>query len=99
MGEVTYKCPVCGFPGLTEPPRSPRTGGASYEICPSCGFQFGVTDDDLGLSYAAWRQQWVERGMPWDSGDLEPPPEGWVPAAQLKVLLDCLRQRSQSPQG
>ena len=25
--------------------------GGSYEICPSCGFQFGVSDDDLGSTY------------------------------------------------
>jgi transposase-like protein len=57
-------CPVCGFPHLTEAPRS-LAGGASYEICPSCGFQFGVDDEDKGHSYAAWRADWQKRGMPW----------------------------------
>ena len=51
MAEMKFTCPVCGYPELEEPPRSPRTGGGSYEICPSCGFQFGVTDDDKGVSY------------------------------------------------
>ncbi len=73
-------CPVCGYPDLAEPPRSP-TGGASYEICPSCGFQFGVTDDDDGISYDEWRRRWVAEGMPWSSSQSEP--AGWDPAEQL----------------
>jgi hypothetical protein len=32
------------------------SGGGSYEICPSCGFRFGATDNDEGISYASWRQ-------------------------------------------
>lgn len=77
-----HVCPVCGFPGLDEEPRS-LSGGGSYEICPSCGFEFGVSDDDLGFSYAEWRRRWIESGMPWDSADIEPPPDGWDPEKQL----------------
>jgi hypothetical protein len=69
-----YTCPVCGYPDLTEPPRS--SDGGSYEICWSCGFEFGVTDDDRGYSYEDWRQQWIDRGMPWESQVLRPPPPG-----------------------
>ena len=83
MATVTHVCPVCGYPGLDEPPRSPNTGGGSYEICPSCGFQFGVTDDDRGYSYENWRQEWIARGMPWDSAGIEEPPVGWNPRKQL----------------
>lgn len=83
-----YTCPVCGYPGLAEPPRS-RSGGGSYEICPSCGFEFGVTDDDRGYSYADWRQRWVDRGMPWDSDGIEPPPTGWDPATQLRAVANA----------
>ncbi|SDO66735.1 hypothetical protein SAMN04515671_1642 [Nakamurella panacisegetis] len=80
-----YKCPVCGYPGLTELPRT-NEGGGSYEICWSCGFEFGVTDDDRGYTYDEWRAMWVERGMPWDSGSLHPKPEGWDPQGQLADL-------------
>lgn len=79
-----FTCPVCGFPGLTQPPRN-RSGGASYEICPSCAFQFGVSDDDRGQTYDGWRARWIAEGMPWDRG-ASPPPESWDPAEQLRRL-------------
>lgn len=68
-----FVCPVCGYPNLDEAPRSPSNGG-SYEICPSCGFEFGVSDDDLGFTYAEWRQRWIDFGMKW----------GWDPVRQLR---------------
>ena len=77
-----YTCPVCGWPELKEMPRS-REGGGSYEICPSCGFEFGVTDDDAGHSIGSWRAAWVARGMPWSSVGRKPP-RGWDAAAQLR---------------
>ena len=80
----TYQCPVCGYADLDDPPRSERTGGGSYEICESCGFQFGVSDDDEGYTYESWRTQWVARGMPWSS--VNRPPARWDPAAQLAQL-------------
>ncbi|TFC22104.1 hypothetical protein E3O55_18985 [Cryobacterium sp. MDB1-18-2] len=80
-----YVCPVCGWPHLTEQPRSEASGG-SYEICWSCGFEFGVTDDDLGFTYDVWRRQWLSRGMPWASETLRPPPKDWDPAAQVRGI-------------
>lgn len=83
----TFTCPVCGYPGLTELPRSSPVGGGSYEICPSCGFEFGYTDEDQGWTDAAWREHWISLGMPWDrSGGTSPPP-GWDPQRQLSDLL------------
>lgn len=79
-----YVCPVCGYPELEESPRS-ASGGGSYEICPACGFQFGVTDDDRGISCAEWRARWVAEGMSWDRGG-SAPPSGWDPVAQLKNI-------------
>ena len=77
-------CPVCGFPELAEPPRYP-SGGGSNEICPSCGFEFGYTDDDLGFTYDQWRAKWINEGMPW-KGEGQPPPPAWDPAEQLKKI-------------
>lgn len=82
---VSYRCPVCGYPELTEPPYS--ESGGSYEICYSCGFEFGVTDDDRGFSHEAWRQRWVERGMQWDGIGIDQPPAGWDPYLQLMTLI------------
>ena len=80
-----YRCPVCGYLGLSEPPRTEESG-ASYEICPSCGFEFGVTDDDRGISYEQWRREWIAGGMKWWSR--RPRPAGWDPQAQLRELKE-----------
>jgi hypothetical protein len=81
-------CPVCGYPSLIENPRT-KAGGGSYEICPSCGFQFGVSDDDLGLSYSEWRKKWRAGGMKWSS--TMKPPRNWNAEANLARIL---RRRS-----
>ena len=77
-------CPVCGFDQLAESPRN-RTGGASMEICSCCGFQFGVTDDDQGVSYDDYRERWIAGGMAWSSKGKKAP-KGWNPQAQLGAL-------------
>ena len=81
---MSYVCPVCNYPNLHEVPRSEATGG-SYEICPSCGFEFGVSDDDLGISDEQCRQEWIAAGMPWRSTGLARPSD-WNPAEQLNVI-------------
>ncbi len=80
---MTHACPVCGYGGLQEPPRS-RSGGGSYEICSSCGFEFGVTDDDLGFTYDEWRREWIDDGMPWRGS--RPQPRLWDPIGQLATI-------------
>jgi hypothetical protein len=56
------KCPVCttdlGFEAWSR-------GGASFEICPGCGIQFGYNDarPDLRLLvYLCWREEWLTNG-------------------------------------
>ena len=83
---MTHTCLCCGFPALQEPPRS-NSGGASYEICPSCGFQFGVSDDDAGFTYASWRALWKTGGLRWSSKGTAPP-RGWNPESQLASVED-----------
>ena len=63
----------------------PLYGGGSCEICPSCGFQFGVSDDDGGHTYAQWRATWRKRGLNWSSAGIAPP-AGWDARAQLARL-------------
>jgi hypothetical protein len=77
-----YTCPVCGYPWLTEPPHT-VSGGGSYEICRSCGIEFGYRDTDI--SFREWRHDWVDSGMPWSASSPQPP--GWDPAARLGFLL------------
>lgn len=77
-------CPVCGYPGLEEPARS-TGGGGSYEICPSCGFQFGVDDDDKGITYDDWRARWSAKGLTWSSQGISTP-KNWDAKAQLATV-------------
>jgi len=77
---ASYLCPVCDYPKLSEPPRS-EFGGGSFEICPSCGFQFGVNDDAEGISYETWRRRWESAGMPWRSAIVKKP-DFWEPVAR-----------------
>ena len=81
---MNHVCPACGFPNLTEAPLS-RSGGGSYEICPSCGFQFGVSDADKGHSFTAWRTGWKKNGMKWTSKGIAAPLD-WDPAKQLRLI-------------
>jgi hypothetical protein len=78
-------CPVCGFAGLESEPRSLKTGGGSDEICSSCGFQFGFTDDDRGFTYVEWRSLWKMEGMPWRGAAT--PPDQWNPEEQLRNVV------------
>lgn len=88
---MAYMCPVCGYPDLEAIPHD-EYGGASYEICPSCGFQFGYTDDDQGITYQLWRERWIASGMVWNSIGISPPPE-WDPEGQLRGMSEAARER------
>ena len=79
-------CPACGYPDLEEPPVDDR-GVGSFEICSSCWFEFGHTYEAT-RDYARWRRQWIAEGMPWRSGEVEPPPQDWNPAEQLRNVPD-----------
>lgn len=83
---MTYTCPICGNPNLTDPPYNDDDTAASDEICPCCGFQFGYDDHASGRTHAAWRQHWIDNEMPWFSRGRRPPP-GWDPAAQLAAHI------------
>ncbi|MDD4890992.1 MAG: hypothetical protein PHU85_13810 [Phycisphaerae bacterium] len=79
-------CPVCGYeqdvPPWTE-------DGASDEICPCCGIQFGYSDCAGGDAnkrqkiYKEWRRKWYAGGMEWWSKG-QPVPAGWDRYEQLR---------------
>lgn len=78
--ERSYTCPVCGFKSLDEPPYD-AFGCATFNICPSCGTEFGY--DDSTTKHEDLRRRWVAKGMPWWSKCQEPP-EGWDGQRQLQ---------------
>jgi transposase-like protein len=68
-------CPVCGYPDLHS------MALATCEICSSCGFQFDVTDLDLGYTFEQWREKWIKEGIKfhWRKDK----PANWDPKRQL----------------
>ena len=80
---MPHTCLVCHYPKLKEPPRSP-SGGGSYEICPSCGYQYGVDDDDRQISHAQWLKKWQTAGCRWSSQSIKQPKD-WKPSAPAPV--------------
>ena len=96
---MLYTCPICGFDQLDQPPYDPETGNESHDICSSCGFEYGYTDDGAAsgkypldwtreMIIKDYREQWIESGMKWafpdDQHNLMP--EGWDPVAQLNNI-------------
>jgi hypothetical protein len=82
LRRLAATCPVCGSPELTQPPYrkwppplgllltppyEDQLGRPSYEVCPSCGFEFG-NDDNPGtaapVSFAQYRTEWESEGSP-----------------------------------
>jgi hypothetical protein len=84
-----YRCPVCGYPDLTEPPWTDDAG--SDEICPSCGTHFGY-DDVAGGDAARREAVYRRRRETWQAGGCAwfwpgtPPPPGWDPSAQVAAV-------------
>lgn len=68
-------CPVCRFSDreMTDPPQP-------YYICPCCGTEFGLDDEDV--SHSDLRQRWVRHGSRWFSR-YTPQPKNWDPTRQL----------------
>lgn len=85
MKKPQHVCAACGWRHLEFPQRS-ASGGASHEICPACGFESGVTDDDLGFTVEDWRQRWAAAGLQWSSKG-KPRPATWNPVAELRSLM------------
>lgn len=69
-------CSVCGFDRLEFP-------AADYNICPSCGTEFGL--DDVGIPIGQLRTNWISGGSVWWS-QYEHQPADWNPILQLQNL-------------
>ncbi len=68
-------CRVCGY-AMEEPP-------SDYNICPSCGTEYGV--HDVNSSLLDLRKAWVGTGPRWWS-TVDPEPANWNPFIQLANL-------------
>lgn len=91
-------CLICGWDQLTDSPYSGEHQIGSDEICPSCGFQFGYSDDGSAsgeypmewtkeMIISNYRQKWIIEGMKWWSRSLlNPKPLNWDPKEQLKNI-------------
>jgi hypothetical protein len=69
-------CRVCGYE-MEEGPRD-------YNICPSCGTEFGL--HDLNSNIEDLRKVWLDGGAKWYS-TIVSKPEGWKPMQQLAKLI------------
>ncbi len=85
-----FKCPVCGvaklrFPPYAQwpppegveliPPYELQLGCPSYEVCPSCGYEFG-NDDNPGTAapetFEQYRERWIAEGSKWFDRETRP---------------------------
>lgn len=80
---MIHFCRVCGY----EPDEAPwgESGEQpSYQYCPCCNTQFGVTDT-LFEQIVVERRLWLVAGMPWRSNRF-PRPDGWDPLDQIGLI-------------
>ena len=68
-------CLVCGY--------DMREGPRDFNICPSCGTEFGY--EDANRTHKELRDLWIANGMRWWS-PVEPAPDGWNPEEQLRRI-------------
>lgn len=103
MGAELYYCPCCGYRGLSQPaytelppppfgdlgapPYIGRFGGATFECCDCCGFEFGYDDDPAAsgraCSFRQYRSEFVAGGCQWFRPDERP--VAWSLPEQLRA--------------
>lgn len=79
--KIKFVCPVCGYAGLTEPPYDDHEC-ASFDICASCGTEFGY--DDTSHSHEELRRAWIDAGALWHSQKVKPP-ANWNAEVQMRA--------------
>jgi hypothetical protein len=88
-----YVCLVCGYSELTKPYGDYLR--PSYEICPTCGYQYGY--HDYFQTPINYRKRWIDEGANWwaHGGPIE---SNWNARQQLKRLDDLPRDAGDPPQ-
>lgn len=90
-------CRVCGHEP-EEAPWGPDARFGSFDICPSCGVEWGYEDSTFA-STVQYRDRWVEQGGGW--AERHTPPDGLTTAARLKRawLAEADHARGATPDG
>lgn len=84
---IKNSCPVCEFDGLFEPAYDEEYGYPSDDICPCCGFQFGLHDYPEKIKgIKKWRENWILGGCQWHFKPDKP--AEWSPRPQLTNLVN-----------
>lgn len=78
-----YVCSVCGFDRLQGPLYKNGIPNVSL-ICRCCGFQPCYDDTELGYTYEAYRNEWIQNGAEWFRE--EEKPERWDLDIQLENI-------------
>jgi hypothetical protein len=84
--DIENLCTVCGYAMDDQP--------EDYNICPSCGTEFGV--NDVNSTVEDLRELWLESGPAWWS-PTDPVPPGWNPVEQLQRLLPTRQELATKP--
>lgn len=69
-------CPVCGY--------EMADGPLDYNICPSCGTEFGLHDANSSID--TLRAAWFATGPRWYSGVVAQP-TNWNPFSQVATVM------------
>lgn len=82
-----YECPVCYYDKLEFEAYDSSDNLPSYEMCPCCGFQFGLDDyPNREEKIKKWRTNWFYNGGKWFSSSR--PPVNWNPLEQLSRISE-----------
>ena len=73
-------------PESVQPPYRLHFGGASYDVCSCCSFEFGLEDDppDMApITFEQYLREWISDGANWFSPQDQP--QDWDLARQLRA--------------
>lgn len=82
-----HLCPVCGYDGLLEPAYD-EFGGGSFEICASCGFEYGYDDGSEGVTHEEYRNRWLADGAQWFDPETRHDWDLTIQLARLGIIRD-----------
>jgi hypothetical protein len=82
-------CRICGFRPDTSP-WGPDGRTPSFEICPSCGVEYGY-EDSTPTAVSRYRREWLNNGGIWSDASI--PKDGLTSQQRLRNIPRRLRSR------